>query len=131
MDAAFFDMIVTTSATRNEFMTPETLKALVNDSLENLKAVDVQNIDLHGKADFADYMVIASGASDRHLHAMADRIVTDTKKQGHPPIGLEGEDSRDWVLVDLGDVIVHLMRPEVRQLYALDKLWSLPAASHA
>ena len=112
-------------------MTSETLKILVNDSLENLKAVDVQNIDLHGKADFADYMVIASGASDRHLRAMADRIVTDTKRQGHPPVGVEGEESHDWVLVDLGDVIVHLMRPEVRRLYALEKLWSLPTTRHA
>lgn len=71
-------------------------------------------------------MVIASGTSDRHLHAMADKVCVDSKAAGNPAIGVEGEDSRDWVLVDLGDVIVHLMRPETRQLYALDKLWSLP-----
>ncbi|SUO97124.1 ribosome silencing factor [Suttonella ornithocola] len=108
-------------------MSNETLKNLVQNSLEDMKAVDVQIIDLAGKADFADYMIIASGTSDRHLHAMADKVQQDAKAAGSPALGVEGEDSRDWVLVDLGDIIVHLMRPETRQLYALDKLWSLPA----
>ncbi|RKW07414.1 MAG: ribosome silencing factor, partial [Cardiobacterium sp.] len=74
----------------------------------------------------ADYMIVASGTSDRHLHALAGKIHDDSKAAGHPPLGIEGEDSRDWVLVDLGDIIVHLMRPETRELYALEKLWSLP-----
>ena len=112
-------------------MTPKTLKTLINDNLEQMKAVEVENIDLQGKADFADYMVIASGTSDRHLHAMADKIIAATKKEGNPPLGVEGENSRDWVLLDLGDVIVHLMRPEIRRLYALDKLWSPPATRQA
>lgn len=112
-------------------MTPEQLKTLVQNSLEDLKAVDIQIIDLKGKADFADYMVIASGTSDRHLHALAGKVADDSKAAGVPPIGVEGEDSRDWVLVDLGDIIVHLMRPETRQLYALDKLWSLPPTRSA
>lgn len=107
-------------------MTPEQIKKLVEQSLEDMKGVDIQSIELAGKTDIADYMVIASGTSDRHLHAMADKVVEESKKKGAPPVGVEGEDSRDWVLVDLGDVIVHLMRPETRQLYALDKLWSLP-----
>lgn len=104
----------------------QALKDIVNHSLEELKAVEIQIIDLKGKADFADYMVIASGTSDRHLHAMADKVQDDAKAAGFPVLGVEGEDSRDWVLVDLGDIVVHLMRPETRQLYALDKLWSLP-----
>lgn len=108
-------------------MSNETLKNTVRNSLEDMKAVDIQIIDLAGKADFADYMVIASGTSDRHLHAMADKVQVDAKAAGNPALGIEGEDSRDWVLVDLGDIIVHLMRPETRALYALDKLWSLPA----
>lgn len=108
-------------------MTSENLKNIVNNSLEDMKAVDVQVIDLAGKTDFADYMVIASGTSDRHLHAMADKVQADAKAAGNPALGVEGEDSRDWVLVDLGGIIVHLMRPETRTLYALDKLWSLPA----
>lgn len=112
-------------------MTPEQLKTLVQNSLEDLKAVDIQIIDLKGKADFADYMVIASGTSDRHLHALAGKVADDSKAAGVPPIGVEGEDSRDWVLVDLGDIIVHIMRPETRQLYALDKLWSLPPTRSA
>lgn len=103
-----------------------TLADLVKHSLEELKAVDIQIIDLKGKADFADYMIIAGGTSDRHLHAMAGKVQDDAKAAGFAPLGVEGEDSRDWVLVDLGDIIVHLMRPETRQLYALDKLWSLP-----
>lgn len=112
-------------------MTAEQLKTLVQNSLEDLKAVDIQIIDLKGKADFADYMVIASGTSDRHLHALAGKVADDSKAAGVPPIGVEGEDSRDWVLVDLGDIIVHIMRPETRQLYALDKLWSLPPTRNA
>lgn len=107
-------------------MTTETLKNIVQHSLEELKAVDIQVIDLSGKADFADYMVIASGTSDRHLHALAGKVQDDAKAKGYPALGVEGEDSRDWVLVDLGDIIVHIMRPETRQLYALDKLWFLP-----
>lgn len=116
---------------RQRLMSTEILKNIVSNSLEDMKAVDVQIISLAGKADFADYMVIASGTSDRHLHAMADKVQQDAKVAGFPPLGIEGEDSRDWVLVDLGDIIVHLMRPETRQLYALDKLWSLPATRHA
>lgn len=107
-------------------MTTTKLKTLIQNSLENIKAQDIQIIDLDGKADFADYMIIASGTSDRHLHAMAHQLLTDSKEAGYPALGVEGEDSRDWVLVDLGDIIIHLMRPETRQLYALDKLWSLP-----
>ena len=102
------------------------LKTLVEHSLAELKAVNVETIDLAGKTDIADYMIVASGTSDRHLHALADKVHDDSKAAGHPPLGMEGEDSRDWVLVDLGDIIVHLMRPETRELYALEKLWSLP-----
>ena len=90
----------------------QALKDIVNHSLEELKAVEIQIIDLKGKADFADYM--------------AGKVQDDAKAAGFPVLGVEGEDSRDWVLVDLGDIVVHLMRPETRQLYALDKLWSLP-----
>lgn len=103
----------------------EDLKNLVVESLEELKAINLAVIDLEGKADFADYMVITSGSSDRHLHAMADKVCENAKKAGHTHIVVEGEDSKDWVLVDLGDVIVHLMRPETRDLYDLEKLWSM------
>ena len=107
-------------------MNANELKTLVEHSLAELKAVNVETIDLAGKTDIADYMIVASGTSDRHLHALADKVHDDRKAAGHPPLGMEGEDSRDWVLVDLGDIIVHLMRPETRELYALEKLWSLP-----
>ena len=101
------------------------LKNLVVSSLEELKAINLAVIDLNGKADFADFMVIATGNSDRHLHAMADKVFENAKKAGHSHIVIEGEDSKDWVLVDLGDVIVHLMRAETRDLYALEKLWQM------
>ena len=107
-------------------MNADALKTLVEHSLEELKAVDIETIDLAGQTDIADYMIVASGTSDRHLHALADKVHLDSKTAGHPPLGMEGEDSRDWVLVDLGDIIVHLMRPETREHYALEKLWSLP-----
>ena len=107
-------------------MNASELKTLVLESLESLKAVNIETIDLAGKTDIADYMIIASGTSDRHLHALADKIHDDSKAAGWPPLGMEGEDSRDWVLVDLGDIIVHLMRPETREHYALEKLWLLP-----
>ena len=107
-------------------MNANELKTLVLASLEDLKAVNIQTIELAGKTDIADYMIVASGTSDRHLHALAGKIHDDSKAAGHPPLGIEGEDSRDWVLVDMGDIIVHLMRPETRELYALENLWSLP-----
>ena len=105
---------------------------LIENTLSEIKAVDVKTIPLQGKADFADFMIVASGTSDRHLHAMSDKIIEETKKAGFRPLGVEGEDSRDWVLVDMGDIIVHLMRPETRELYALEKLWSLsPSRSNS
>ena len=106
-------------------MNASELKTLVLASLESLKAVNIEPSPCR-QTDIADYMIIASGTSDRHLHALAGKIHDDSKAAGHPPLGIEGEDSRDWVLVDLGDIIVHLMRPETRELYALEKLWSLP-----
>lgn len=111
-------------------MTAQDLLTIARESLENMKAQDMQIIDLKDKTDFADFMVVVSGTSDRHLHAMADKLFIDCKNAGCLDIRVEGEDSRDWVLVDLGDIIVHLMRPETRALYALEKLWSLPNTRH-
>ena len=103
----------------------QTLRELVESTLAELKGEDIQTIDLAGKADYADHLIIASGTSDRHLHALADRVYQVAKDNGYPVLGLEGEDSRDWVLVDLASIIVHIMRPETRALYALEKLWSV------
>ncbi|MBS9778670.1 MAG: ribosome silencing factor, partial [Gammaproteobacteria bacterium] len=101
------------------------LQQLVINSLEDLKAKDITILDVKGKASFTDVMIVASGTSDRHLKAMANAIHVDAKNVGNPPLSTEGEDTRNWVLVDLGDVVVHLMRPEVREMYAIEKLWSI------
>ncbi len=93
-------------------------------SLDEDKAEDIVAIDLAGRASFADYMIIASGRSDRHVGAMADRLIRKLKKAGLPSAPAEGMERCDWVLIDGGDVIVHLFRPEVRSFYNLEKLWN-------
>lgn len=101
------------------------LKDLALHSLAELKAQDVVVLDVRGKASFTDFMIIAGGTSDRHLKAMANQVHIDAKAAGNPPLATAGEDTRNWILVDLGDVVVHLMRPEVREIYELEKLWRI------
>lgn len=108
-----------------EKLSTEQLKALVLAALDDLKAQDVQVIDVRDKASFTDLMIIASGSSDRHIKALADNVVEAAKKHGAQPLGVEGETSREWVLVDLGDIIVHVMHPQTRAFYNLEKLWSV------
>jgi len=104
---------------------PKTLKELVLHSLETLKAQAIVVIDVRGRANFTDYMIVASGTSDRHLKALADQLHIDAKAAGNPPLSTEGEDSSNWIVVDLGDVVIHLMRPDVRATYELEKLWRI------
>jgi ribosome-associated protein len=92
-------------------------------SLDDAKAEDVITIDIAGKSVLGDHMVIASGRSHRHVGAIADRLVGDLKQAGFGPVRVEGLPHCDWVLVDLGDVIVHVFRPEVRGFYNLEKMW--------
>ena len=101
-----------------------TLLGLVELSLDEDKAEDVNIIDLTGKTDIADFMVIANGGSRRHVGAMADHIQRKIKSTGHMAIKAEGLDNCDWVLIDAGDIIVHLFRTEVRDFYKLDKIWT-------
>jgi len=103
----------------------------VVEALEGLKAVDLVKLDVRGRCNFADYMVFASGTSNRHLKAMADEVVKALKDKGMRPINVEGDDTpqTEWVLVDFIDVIVHLMMPETRALYQLEKLWSAPSGA--
>jgi len=96
-------------------------------SLEDDKAEDEVVIDLSGKSTLADYIVIASGRSQRQVGAMADHLIEKLKKAGVRPVSSEGQPQCDWVLVDAGDIVVHLFRPEVREFYKLEKLWG-PAA---
>lgn len=101
------------------------LLATVRDAVEELKAKDVVEIDVRGKSSVADYLVIASGTSTRHVKAIADEVVKFAKKLDVMPLGVEGEREAEWVLVDLGDVIVHVMLPRVREFYALERLWTV------
>jgi ribosome-associated protein len=106
----------------------ETLKALIEDSLDADKAVEIVEIDLRGKTSIADYMIIASGQSHRQVGAMTDHIRRRLKDAGVRGISVEGEGHCDWVLIDAGDILVHLFRPEVRDFYKLEKLWGDAAA---
>ena len=98
----------------------------VRDAVEELKARDVVEIDVRGKSSVTDFMVIASGTSTRHVKSIADEVVKFSKQRlDVMPLGVEGEREAEWVLVDLGDVIVHVMLPRVREFYALERLWTV------
>ena len=92
--------------------------------LEEAKANDVSQLDVRALTDITDFMVIASGTSHRHVHAMADRIREAARRQSLRPIGIEGDSENDWILIDFSDVVVHLMIPKVRQFYGLEQLWN-------
>ncbi|MEI8321119.1 MAG: ribosome silencing factor [Alphaproteobacteria bacterium] len=100
------------------------LSGLVSKILDAHKAEDIQVIDLKGKSNMAEYMIIASGLNPRHLHALASYLETELKKSKHTYIHIEGAPSSDWVLVDLNTVIVHLFKPEVRAEYDLESMWA-------
>lgn len=101
----------------------EQLRDLVISALEDFKAIDIQQIDVSGQNPLTDLFVIASGNSTRHIKSMAENLVMKAKEAGCPPLGVEGERQAEWVLVDLNDVIVHLMLPKTRAFYNLEKLW--------
>ena len=103
--------------------TTEELKAIVLAALEDAKANDVRQLDVRRLTDITDWMVVASGTSTRHVLALADHVRTQVKAQGLSPIGTEGESGSDWVLLDYGDVVVHLMLPDTRGFYDLEGLW--------
>lgn len=103
----------------------ETVRDAVLRSLEDDKAVDVVTIDLKGKSTIADYMVVASGRSHRQVGAMADHLISALKDIGLGRVAVEGLQQADWVLLDAGDVIVHLFRPEIRSFYNLEKMWGM------
>lgn len=104
------------------------LVKVVEAALADMKAVNVTILDVRGLTDIADIMVIASGNSDRHVKSIAERVGYDAKKAGFHPMGVEGERDGEWALVDLNDVIVHVMLPRVREFYRLESLWDISAA---
>jgi ribosome-associated protein len=105
------------------------LKGLVLKALDDLKAKDVVALDVRARTSVTDTMVIASGTSTRHVKSLADNVVKLCKQNGMPPLSVEGEKEAEWVLVDLGDCVVHVMLPKSREFYALEKLWSAPVSS--
>ncbi len=98
---------------------------LAVNALDDMKGVDLIVIDIVGKSSIADAMIVVTGNSQRHVRALAESVRISAKNANHPPLGIEGGDASDWVLVDLGDVIVHVMTQEKRDFYSLEKLWSV------
>ena len=106
-------------------MTIDDVRALVRAALEDLKAEDIVELDVKGKTSVADFIFVASGNSGRHVKSIANNVVMESKHAGNQPIGVEGETDADWVLVDLGDVIVHVMQAQAREFYDLEGLWKV------
>lgn len=110
-------------------MQAEQLKSLVINALEDIKAEDIQVLDVTEMTDVTDLMIIATGKSSRQVKALANEVVMQAKAAGIQPLGVEGENVGEWALVDLGDVITHIMTPQTRLTYNLEKLWSVPEQS--
>ena len=102
-----------------------TLRKRVLAALDDLKANDIREIDVRGRTSIADLLIIASGTSTRHVKSIADEVVKFAKRAGMLPLGVEGEAEAEWVLVDLGDIIVHVMLPRIREFYGLERLWTV------
>ena len=106
-------------------MNSEALTDLVVDALDDVKAKDIVRLDVRDMTAVTDYMIVASGTSNRHVKALVDSVAEKAKAAGHRPIGIEGEEGGEWILLDLQDTLVHVMLPKVREFYNLEKLWSI------
>lgn len=107
----------------------ETVNQVVEAALESLKAQKITHLDVTELSDVMDVLIIATGTSSRHVRSLAENVVVESKKQGYQPIGVEGLDTGDWVLVDFGDTVVHVMQQSTRDFYELEKLWSMEPSS--
>ncbi|MUT71168.1 ribosome silencing factor [Stutzerimonas frequens] len=112
-------------------MQTEALVQLAVAALEDLKGLDITTIDVQGKTSVTDYMIIASGSSSRHVKSLAENVLEKAKEQGVRPLGSEGLDGGEWALLDLGDVVVHVMQVPTRQFYDLERLWQGAEQSRA
>jgi ribosome-associated protein len=106
-------------------MNSEELCDLVVEALEDIKAVDIVKLDVREMTSVTDWMIVASGTSNRHVKAAVDTVSEKVKAAGHRPLGVEGESGAEWVLLDLQDALVHVMLPKIREFYNLEKLWSI------
>lgn len=113
-----------TAPVPRELSRPEATLNLILARLDDSKAKDAVSIDLQGKTTLADYMVVASGTSNRHVASIAEHLIEALEKAGNAHVRVEGMPHCDWVLIDAGDVIVHVFRPEVREFYNLEKMWT-------
>ena len=116
---------------RDDASIADRLLGIVTTVLDDAKAEDIISIDIKGKSALADHMVVASGRSNRHVNAICDQLLRALKDEGMGTSRVEGLAQSDWVLIDAGDVIVHVFRPEVREFYALEKMWSEPDHMHS
>jgi len=114
------------SAERDGLAISNRIFDIVRKSLDSAKAEDITSLDIRGKSALADHMIIASGRSSRHVNAICDQLLRALKENGFATSRVEGLNSGDWVLIDADDVIIHIFRPEVREFYALEKIWSEP-----
>jgi ribosome-associated protein len=110
-------------------MQADELKTIARQALEDRKGLNIVEFDVRDMTSVTDFMLIASGTSDRHVKSLADAVLVACKQAGVQPLGVEGEREGEWVLVDLGDVVVHVMQPRTREFYALEKLWSVAEQS--
>ena len=108
-------------------MTVKKIKNAAFEALDNLKAKDITTLDVKSLTSVTDYMLICTGSSSRHVKSLADNVYIELKKQGLQALSVEGAAGSDWVLVDFGDVVVHIMLQEARDFYELEKLWTVPA----
>lgn len=107
------------------------INPLITTALEDLKGQNILQLDVRELTDVTDTLIIASGTSSRHARSLANNVVEELKKLGHRPLGVEGIDAGDWVLVDYGDTVVHVMQKETRDFYELEKLWSIKPANRS
>jgi ribosome-associated protein len=107
------------------------LVRLVEHAIEDIKGLDLRFIDVRELTTITDYMVVCTGTSNRHVKSIADNVIVRAKEAGHRPLGVEGLDAAEWVLVDLGDVVAHVMQAQTRAFYQLEKLWDVPPPAPA
>lgn len=119
------DIAPSPAGTRTDIAPSRAIRTVLA-SLEDSKAEDIVTIDIQGKSSLADYMVVASGRSHRHVAAVADHLLKVLKDGGHGNARVEGLSGADWVLIDAGDIIVHVFRPEIREFYNIEKMWQAP-----